>query len=516
MTVNTSTNTDGPSAAEVLAAAPPPRVEPGARQRIRAANAAAGRRIAVLDDDPTGSQTVHDVTVVTVFEDAEYAAGLTEPGSTCFILTNTRSLPEDAAIELNTGVAGGLFRLGENLGAHMEVVSRGDSTLRGHIIAEIRAIDTARRRVTGTGFDGVLLIPAYFEAGRFTAGDIHWANVAGELVPVGHSEFAQDATFGYSSSNLRDFIAEKTGGTITADQVHSITLHDIRLGGPERVAEILAGVTDGAFVVVNATHYADLEIVVLGLLDVEDRGRCFGYRSGPSFVRALAGLEPQAPLTAQQIWPNGNPGGHGLVVVGSHVGLTSRQVAKAQERGDMAETELHVPTLIDPARRDAHVAEIGRRVAEALATSDVLLFTSRTLLGGGDAEDSLAISRTVSTAVTQVVQAALGAHPSWVVAKGGITSHDVAVRGLGIRRAEVVGQLLPGMVSVFRPVQAAPQAVGTPYVVFAGNVGDDNTLADVVDLLAGRSSALRTSPATTRGPSRRGGTAATHQQGEQR
>ena len=150
------------------------------------------------------------------------------------------------------------------------------------------------------------------------------------------------------------------------------------------------------------------------------------------------------------------------------------------------ETELDVPTLLDPDRRDAHVAAIGRQVIEALATSDVLLFTSRTLMRGGDADDSLAISRNVSTAVIEVVQAALAAHPAWVVAKGGITSHDVAVRGLGIRRAEVVGQLFPGMVSVFRPIEAAPEAVGIPYVVFAGNVGDDNSLADVVDLFAGR------------------------------
>jgi uncharacterized protein YgbK (DUF1537 family) len=481
-----STDTHSPSAEEVLADAPPVRHEPGARERIRAANAAAGRRIAVLDDDPTGSQTVHDVSVVTVFEADEYAAGLAAPGSTCFILTNTRSLSEDTAVEMNTSVSTSLFALGQRFGGPMEVISRGDSTLRGHIIAEIQAIDASRRRVTGAGFDGVLLIPSYFEAGRFTAGDIHWANVSAKLTPAGETEFAQDATFGYKSSNLRDFIAEKSGGTITADEVHSITLDDIRLGGPNRVAEILDGVTGGAFVVVNATDYADLEIVVLGLLEVEEHGRSFGYRSGPSFVRALAGLEPQEPLGAQQIWPSGNPGGHGLVVVGSHVGLTSRQVVKAQERSGMAETELHVPTLIDPERRDAHVAEIGRQVIEALATSNVLLFTSRTLMRGGDADDSLAISRNVSTAVIEVVKAALAAHPAWVVAKGGITSHDVAVRGLGIRRAEVIGQLFPGMVSVFRPIEAAPEAVGTPYVVFAGNVGDDDTLADVVDLFAGR------------------------------
>jgi len=485
MTAN-DTNTWRPSAEEILAAAPPVRHEPDARERIRAANAAARRRIAVLDDDPTGSQTVHDVSIVTVFEVDEYAAGLAEPGSTCFILTNTRSLPEDAAVELTTGVATSLFTLGQTLGAPVEVVSRSDSTLRGHVVAEIGAIDGARRRVTGAGFDAVLLVPCFFEPGRFTAGDIHWANVSGQPIPAGDTEFAQDSTFGYTSSNLRDFIAEKSRGTITSDVVHSISLDDIRLGGPTRVAEILGGVSGGAFVVVNATDYADLEIVVLGLLEVQERGKSFGYRCGPSFPRALAGLEPQGPLTAAQIWPTGRPGGQGLVVVGSHVGLTSRQVAKAQERGGLAETELHVPTLLDPERRDNHVAAIGRQVAEALATSDVMLFTSRTLMRGGDADDSLAISRTVSTAVIEVVRAALAAHPAWVVAKGGITSHDVAVRGLGIRRAEVIGQLFPGMVSVFRPIEAAPEAVGTPYVVFAGNVGDDDTLAEVVDLFAGR------------------------------
>ncbi len=485
MTAN-DTNTLRPSAAEILAAAPPVREEPGARERIRAAHAAAGRRIAVLDDDPTGSQTVHDVAVVTVFEADEYAAGLAAPGSTCFILTNTRSLPEDTAVELNTGISASLFALGQSLGGPMEVVSRSDSTLRGHVVAEIAAIDAARSRVTGAGFDAVLLIPCFFEAGRFTAGDIHWANVAGQPIPAGDTEFAQDSTFGFTSSNLRDFVAEKSRGTITRDEVHSISLNDIRLGGPARVAEILGGISGGAFVVVNATDYADLEIVVLGVLEAQEAGKSFGYRCGPSFPRALAGLEPQGPLTAAQIWPTGRPGGQGLVVVGSHVGLTSRQVAKAQERCGLAETELHVPTLLDPARRDDHVAAIGGQVAEALATSDVLLFTSRTLMRGGDADDSLAISRTVSTAVIEVVRAALAAHPAWVVAKGGITSHDVAVRGLGIRRAEVIGQLFPGMVSVFRPIEAAPAAVGTPYVVFAGNVGDDDTLADVVDLFAGR------------------------------
>jgi uncharacterized protein YgbK (DUF1537 family) len=268
--------------------------------------------------------------------------------------------------------------------------------------------------------------------------------------------------------------------------VHSITLDDIRHGGPRRVAEILAGVSDAAFVVVNAVEYADLDVVVLGLLESEATGKSFLYRTGPSFAQALAGLDPQPPLQASDIWPSGHPGGHGLVVVGSHVGLTSRQVAVARERGDITEVELEVTAIADPARRDAHVRDVTTRVMSALAQSDVLLFTSRTLLRDTDPAASLEIARNVSTAVIEVVRAAVAAKPAWVVAKGGITSHDVAVRGLGIRRATVLGQLLPGLVSVFQPVHALPEVVGTPYVVFAGNVGDETTLAYVIDLFRGR------------------------------
>jgi uncharacterized protein YgbK (DUF1537 family) len=465
---------------------PPVRVEPDARRRIRRALAEAGRRIAVLDDDPTGSQTVHDVGVVTVFEPDEIAAGLAPAGATCFILTNTRSLPEADAVALNTRIGRLLLGLAARLDAPIEVVSRSDSTLRGHLIAEVRALDAVRREVTGRGYDGVLMVPAYFEAGRFTAGNVHWARVGADVLPASETEFARDATFGYAASDLREFVAEKSGGTIQPGQVVTITLDDIRLGGPQRVAEILAGVTGGGVVVVNAVEYADLDVVVLGLLDAQAAGRSFLHRSGPSLVQSLAGLDPRDPLQASDIWPAGQPGGHGLVVVGSHVGLTSRQVAVAQQHGGLAEVELDVAAIADADRRDSHVADVTRQVASALDHSDVLLFTSRTLLRGKDAAESLEIARQVSTAVIEVVRGALAAKPAWVIAKGGITSHDVAVRGLGIRRATVLGQLLPGLVSVFRPIDAAPEVIGTPYVVFAGNVGDETTLAYVIDLLRGR------------------------------
>ena len=393
-------------------------------------------RVAVLDDDPTGSQTVHDVAIVLALDDAD----LRLAGDTTFFLTNTRSLPEADAAALTERVARTLFEQEPEL----EIVSRSDSTLRGHVVAEVEAIERARRAVVGRGYDGVLLVPAFFEAGRFTRDDIHWAGDT----PVGETEFARDATFGYTSSNLRDFVREKTG-----EQASSLSLEDIRAG---RVGETLA---KGGWIVVNAEGYGDLDAVVRA---VRESGRAFLFRTGPSFVRSLAGIAPKDPLTADELAVRD---GHGLVVVGSHVGLTTRQVEAVE---GLREFELDVDAL-DP-------EGVGAQVREALATEDVLVYTSRILKSGG-----LETAREVSKAVTQVVAAALDAKPAWVIAKGGITSHDVAVEGLGIRRATVLGQLLPGMVSVFQPDEADERAVGMPYVVFAGNVGDEHTLAEIID-----------------------------------
>jgi uncharacterized protein YgbK (DUF1537 family) len=471
-----------PPAMEVLAAQPPARPDDdGLRASVRALRAEGHLLLGVLDDDPTGSQAVHDVQVVTVIDESAYGAAFEGAAGTCFVLTNTRSLAEADAVALNERVARGLLAAGDRVGGRVRFISRSDSTLRGHVMAEVGALQAVQRSVTGRGFDGVLLAPAFLEAGRVTAGDIHWARVSGELVPVGDTEFARDATFGYSASDLRDFIVERSGAGVRPDDVVSLSLADIRLGGPERIAELLSGVHDGQWVVVNATEYSDLDIVAYGVLLAEQAGRSLAFRTGPSFVRSLAGMGPKAPLRGSERFGSGRAG-HGLVVVGSHVGQTSRQVAALRERGGVTEVELDVPALLGGA--DV-VGAAAARVATALAGSDVVLYTSRTLVRGKDRDDSLAIARTVSAALSQVVHDSLAARPAWVVAKGGITSHDVAVRGLGIRRAEVAGQLFPGVISVFQPLDAAPEALDMPYVVFAGNVGDDGTLADVVAILNG-------------------------------
>jgi uncharacterized protein YgbK (DUF1537 family) len=482
-----------PDAARVFAGLPPARPDDeGLRESVRALRAADGLLLGVLDDDPTGSQAVHGVQVVTVLDEDAYAAALAGPAGTCFVLTNSRSLDEPEAAGVTARAARGLITVAGRRGTRIQLISRSDSTLRGHVMAEVAALQAVRRDLAGRGYDGVLLVPAFLEAGRVTAADIHWARTPAGLVPVGETEFAQDSAFGYGASDLRVFVAEKSGGMIRPDEVRSISLADIRLGGPARVREVLASAAGGAWVVVNATEYSDLETVARSVLEAEREGQSFLFRTGPSFVRALSGLGPRPPLRGAQIWGTGRGaqirggtrrGGHGLVVVGSHVGQTSRQVAALRARRVTADMELDVQAVLGGGPDVA--AAVARRVAGALARSDVLLYTSRDVVAGRDAAGSLLIARTVSAALSRIVRAALAARPAWVIAKGGITSHDVMRHGLGIRRAEVAGQLFPGTISVFWPLDAAPEAVGMPYVVFAGNVGDDGTLAQVVAILNG-------------------------------
>lgn len=437
------------------------------------------RRLLILDDDPTGSQCVAGIDVAFDLDPAIPVGVLEGPGSACFVLTNTRALDEQEAVALNRRVLAGVLDGGVPASG-LHVVSRSDSTLRGHVIAEPVAIaDELAAR--GIDVDAFVLCPAMLEAGRFTEGDVHYATVDGEAVEVAETDFARDATFGFTSSDLRAFLEERSGGAVRAADVLSVSLEDIRAGAG-RVREILSAARDRRWVVVNATEYTDLEVVAEAMALLEAEGRTFVTRCAPSFVRPLVGQQGARVVDPDSITiPEGRLD-HGLVVVGSHVGLTTTQLRAVQQRGTLAEVEIHVPSVLDE-RREQHLAAVAAQATATLRTSDCVVFTSRDLVRTDDPAESLAIARSVSDAVVEVVRRVRAAKPAWVVAKGGITSHEVAENGLGIRRARVEGQFWPGQVSLFSAQEAPDEVMGAPYVVFPGNVGGEQALADVVDVL---------------------------------
>jgi uncharacterized protein YgbK (DUF1537 family) len=455
---------------------------PAARLRIRNHRATMARRTVVLDDDPTGSQTVHDIPVLTVVDPEMMAASLHQPGSACFILTNTRSMDPATTFQLNEQIGRHVGELEKRFGSAIDIISRGDSTLRGHMIVEVDALSKARREEKLPPYDAVLFAPGFLEAGRYTEGDIHWAVVGGVRWPVGETEFARDATFGFGSSNLRDFVIEHSDGRIGADDVTSIQVDDVE-SGPDRVAEVLDAVRGGGYVVVNGTSYADYESVVEGAQILEAAGRRFLYRTGPSFVRAQLGMEPRLPLGSRDIWKGAMPIRHGLVVIGSHVAQTVRQLAVLRSRVGLVDVEVSVPALLASRSREQAIDSAASRIVSSLVDHEVVLSTSRDLVSGTDSDSSLAIARSVSAAMVEIVRRVAPHRPAWVLSKGGITSHDVALHGLDIRRATVIGQLFPGLVSVLIADDAPRHVIGVPYIVFAGNVGDDDALLKAVDVM---------------------------------
>jgi uncharacterized protein YgbK (DUF1537 family) len=453
----------------------PPEWPDDPQPAIRAALAATAAKLVVLDDDPTGTQTVHGIPVLTEGSVTALQAELENTLPACFVLTNSRSLPLGEAQALNTTIGEHLHVAARQAGRRFAVVSRSDSTLRGHFPGEVEALAAA----LGEAVDGWLLIPFFQEGGRYTIDDIHYVAEGDTLVPAGDTEFARDASFGYRASNLRHWVEEKTAGRIAAASVTAISLEDIRRGGPAQVTERLLALTQGRVCVVNAASQRDLEVFTAGLLAAEAQGKRFLYRTAASFVAVRAGIVPRPLLTPAEIAPV--PTGGGLIIVGSHVPRTTSQLTHLQHQPGVLSVEVDVNALLSDTQRLATITQAAQQLETGLQHgADVVLFTSRQLITGADADSSLSIGQRVSAALVAIMQA-LRVHPRYILAKGGITSSDVATQGLGVKRAMVLGQILPGV-----PVwQLGPETrhPGLSYIVFPGNVGGPEALGTIVTAL---------------------------------
>ncbi|GAA2542147.1 four-carbon acid sugar kinase family protein [Microbacterium mitrae] len=433
--------------------------------------------LVVLDDDPTGTQSVVNLPVLTRWEKSDLDGAFATGAPAVYVLTNTRSLDEATAAQRNREVVEVALSAAADAGKQVTFVSRGDSTLRGHFPLETDVLAAEITARGGAAPELTLLVPAFPDAGRITVNSVHYWVTDGEAVPVGETAFAQDATFGFTSSNLRDWVAEKTAGRIAADQVAALTIDIIR-SGVEAVRTFLRELPTGSVVAVDVVEESDMRVVALALHGL---GRAVLLRVGPPYVRAHIGQDIAEPVSTADI-PFAYDRG-GLIVVGSHVPLTTAQLAELRrQRPTTATIELDVRSLIGDSR-DAYLDEQAATVAEALASGAVIVHTTRELLTGASGEESLEIARKVSSGVVDLVRRVLAiAPPRFVIAKGGITSSDVASEALEIRRATVVGPMLPGIVSLWQP-ETGP-AVGIPYIVFAGNVGTQDSLARVVAKLA--------------------------------
>ena len=434
-----------------------------------------GAKVVVLDDDPTGTQTVHDVAVLTHWPVGALVDELRQPDSVVYILTNSRAYAAERARQINLEIAAALRSASEVAGRQVAIVSRSDSTLRGHFSETEALIEGLQSPV-----DGLLVVPFFLEGGRYTIDDVHYVDEGGWLVPAAETEFARDPVFGYQESNLRAWVSARSGGAWSPEEVASISLSDLRIEGPRKVEILLSKLADAQPCVVNAVSYRDLEVLVAGILASEMQGHRYLYRTAASFVRVRAGLEAAPLLSASDFWQQRG----GLVVVGSFVGRTTAQLEEAARLPDVVPIELDAAALLGTSASEV-VARARKQAASAMAGGhDALVYTSREHVGVAGTAASLDAGQKISAGLVALV-AELPARPAWVIAKGGITSSDIATGALNIQRALVRGQAIPG-IPVWRtgPESRWPDL---DYVVFPGNVGGPGALAEMISILRGSS-----------------------------
>lgn len=436
-------------------------------------------KIIVIDDDPTGSQTVHSCLLLTRWDPETLREALQDAAPLFFVLSNTRGMSAARAEQVTREICRNLHVALEQVANNGQpvqplLVSRSDSTLRGHYPVET---DVMAEELGP--FDAHFLVPAFFEGGRITRDSTHYVIQNGVEVPAHETEFARDSVFAFQHSYLPDYVAEKTHGRIPAEQVQRLRLADLRAGC---LPQLLA-LNNNTCVVVDAVEAADLHAFARDLRAAAGQGKRFLFRSAASLLTALADLPPQ-PVPAENMAQLVRGGKAGAILVGSHVRKTTEQLSRLLEESGLQGLEVEVDACSGEAGKKqlTHLLDQAARLhAQGL---DLVIYTSRSERQFADQATRLAFGETVSAFLMDLLRG-LPEDLGFLISKGGITSNDVLSSGLALRKARVMGQILPGC-SVVQCPPDHPRYPDLPVVIFPGNVGDAESLALARHRLRGR------------------------------
>ncbi len=442
------------------------------------------RKVIVLDDDPTGSQTVHSAPLLLRWDPDSLRRGLRHPSPLLFVLANTRALEPEAARERVREICRGLRLVLAELEAAGElerwlVVSRGDSTLRGHFPLEVEAIQAELGL-----FDATLLAPAFLPGGRTTRGGVHYLH--GQ--PVHTTDFARDRLFGFSSSFLPEWVAEKTRNAIPAASVERLDLAELD-GSAAALQARVASFSAQRLVAVDAERPEQLAALGQAVWRSERR---LLFQSAASLINGLVPLPPQ-PLDPAGLAALRRRGVNGqrlpvLVVVGSHVPLADQQMEQLLQEPACEGVEIPVAKLarvLDGPAAGELIRSLERSWLEQLQTAldqgrTPVLFSSRGELLCASAQERRRFGLELAALMARLTSA-LAPQLGLIISKGGITTHTLLADGLGLDWVELQGQLLPGLSVVLTPADAT--VPGLPVMTFPGNLGDASGLSQAWRLM---------------------------------
>lgn len=439
-------------------------------------------KIISLDDDPTGVQTVHGVPVYTDWAEETIREAFEDARQLVFILTNSRSFSEAETTKVHTEIAERIARVAEEKNQPFLLISRGDSTLRGHYPLETEVLKDTLEARSGQTVDGEILLPFFEQGNRRTAFDVHYIQQGETFVPVAETEFASDRMFGFASSHLGEYVEEKTNGRFKKEDAISISIDELRALDFEAIEAKLEQASSFQKIIVNAVSETDVKVFCTGLFRAVQNHKNFLFRTAATFTKEIGGITRKPYLEAGSLFEHPSDNG-GLIIIGSHVQKSTEQLEVLKQLTNISFVEFYCPAVMDEEAFQKEIHRVQQIVDNSIEQgTTVCVYTSRERIDLGEdrKEEELALSVKISDAVTNFVTKA-AYQPAFVVAKGGITSSDVGTKGLLVKKAEVLGQIAPG-VPVWQ-TDAKSRFPGIPYVIFPGNVGEKETLKHVVQTL---------------------------------
>lgn len=435
--------------------------------------------IVVLDDDPTGTQTIHDLFVYTNPSLSTIRKAFQENEYMFFLLTNSRSFSTDETIAYHKQLACTLHQVALEENRKIIIISRGDSTLRGYYPLETRCISDELMRLGEKDFDAELFIPCFFEGNRITEHDIHYVIQKGIKIPVAETEFAKDKSFGFRNSDLKKWIQEKSRGTISDSSIRSI---DPVSQTEEQMRTLIQASHDHQYIIVNATNYNQLNTICEIIWEAIENGKRLIFRSAASFVCSIGSISSKPLLSRSDVIDDSVING-GLIVIGSHVQKTTKQLDMLRAEKDLLFLEFNQHRVFETNGLDDEVEKISKLINNSInCGKTVVVYTNRERVDSrtDNPNENLKLAVQISNAITKLV-ANLHVRPAFIIAKGGITSCEIGVHGLGVTRAKVIGQIEKGIPVWITGAESKFQDL--PFIIFPGNVGNDDTLRVVVDKL---------------------------------
>lgn len=439
------------------------------------------KKIIVLDDDPTGVQTVHGISVVTDWEKSTLIDAFKEECNMFFILTNSRSFTEEETVAVHKEIAQNIMYAANQTNKEFLVMSRGDSTLRGHYPAEPETLKECIENDESLKVDGEIVYPFFKEGGRLTINNVHYVLDKDNLVPASETDFAKDRSFGYENSDLAMWIEEKTKGQYKHEDVVQISLEELRNLEIDNIYQKLMGVTDFNKVVVNAVDYIDTKIFTIALIKAMNNGKNFMFRTAAALTKVLGGVSDKELLKKEELVDLDNTNG-GIVVIGSHVKKTTIQFEELRKIDCVKFIEFNQHLVLDDKKFQDEVDRVVKQAEESIVNGKTaVVYTRRERLDiDGSKEEELRLTVKIAEGVKDIV-GNLTVRPKFIVAKGGITSSDIGTKALRVKKALVAGQIQPG-IPVWKTGNDSKFAQ-LPYIIFPGNVGSDDALRKVVELL---------------------------------